>query len=426
MEGRVARTAIDFARAVASLGVDRGISAFDRYGFQLRNGDLSNFSVHLGVLRTSDSPAVHLFRELDNGNWLDRFRRTATGKTSTARAAAALRQVESAIIEVCQQADARSTKSQNTNLLIALGNAEATIAGSPKLREADYPVPPVPLLSPDWLRQCYDSNSASSTEFRLAAALASVGFRRNSPGGPMRQHLEPIDVEQLTKKYARASWADHANDPAIVWSGGSLIRNLIAVLQRRLIDVAKSGSDGFTCPVSGCCPARLEDIARFIDARTDDRLIEAYLRGLMLIDWNKVAWKDIPWMDFGEKGDWQIVPSAAWCLLKLCLLPHGIPAADGSQNSIDVKLQPQIFRRVASGHLWEATQLAARRLTASGLRPAVEIIHGSPEIAARTAAALMFPIYGDLKRKHSDITRVRDRVLETPDVKQSSFHTESV
>lgn len=145
----------------------------------------------------------------------------------------------------------------------------------------------------------------------------------------------------------------------------------------------------------------------------------------MLIDWNKVAWKDIPWMDFSERGDWQIVPSAAWCSLKLCLLPHGIPAADGSRNSIDVKLQPQIFRRVASGQLWEATQTGALlRLTASGLRPAVEIIHGSPAIV-RTAAALMFPIYGDLKRKHSDITKIRDQ-SETPDVKQSSLHTESV
>ena len=36
--GRPARNGVDFARAVASLGVDRGIAAFQRYGFQVRNG----------------------------------------------------------------------------------------------------------------------------------------------------------------------------------------------------------------------------------------------------------------------------------------------------------------------------------------------------------------------------------------------------
>ena len=87
---------------------------------------------------------------------------------------------------------------------------------------------------------------------------------------------------------------------------------------------------------------------------------------------------------------------------------------------VDVKLQPQMFRRAASGQLSEATQLAARRLTASGLRPAVEMIHAGPDIATRTTAALMFPIYGDLKRKHSDITRIRDRVLLIDDVEHSS------
>ena len=422
-EGRVdighrrARNGVDFARAVASVGVDRGLDAFQRFGFQQRNG-LAYFAVPLGRFEVSSpSGMVSLIGCLDN--WLDRFRRTATGKTATAQAAMALRQVESAIIEVCQHSYATTNRS-NVELLNALGSAEATIAASPKLREADYPVPPVPLLSSDWLRQCYDSNSSAATEFRLAAALASVGFRRNSVGGPMRQHMEPIDVELLSKKYARAAWASHANDPAIVWSGGSLVRNLIAILQRRLIDVTKSSSDGFVAPVSGCCPARLDDIAKFIDGKTDDRLLESLLRGLILIDWNNVAWKDIHWMNSGEKRDWHLVPSAAWCLLKLCLLPHGIPATDGSSNMVDVKLQPQMFRRAASGQLSEATQLAARRLTASGLRPAVEMIHAGPDIATRTTAALMFPIYGDLKRKHSDITRIRDRVLLIDDVEHSS------
>ncbi|WP_417539770.1 type I-U CRISPR-associated protein Csx17 [Marinobacter sp.] len=409
---KAVRTAVDFAIAIASFGIDRGIVAFERYGFQLRNGDLSNFAIQLGTLKTQFSSNSQLVRELESGHWLDRFRRTATGKSSTATAAASLRKLESAIINTCQQNDSSGqSKDSGSELLIALGVANATIAASPKLREADYPVPPVPLLSPQWLQHCYAPDSTHAREFRLAASLASIGFGKHSIGGPLRQHLEPIDVQMLTnKRSARASWAKHPDDPAIVWSNGNLVRNLVAVLQRRLIDVSRSNGNEFISPISGRCPANLDDVSAFLNQETDDRAIESLLRGLTLIDWNRVAWEQIPWMSGDPKRDFERKPSAAWCLLKLCLLPDGVPSPDGLAAT-QIRLQPQIFRLAANGRLAEATALAAQRLRSSGLRTAVETIYSSADIAARTTAALIFPIYGNPNQRVTDITRIRDQVL---------------
>ena len=70
--GRTARDGVDFARAVATLGVDRGISAFQRYGFQVRNG-LAYFATPLErVVVRHNQLASQLLAPIDR--WLDRFR----------------------------------------------------------------------------------------------------------------------------------------------------------------------------------------------------------------------------------------------------------------------------------------------------------------------------------------------------------------
>ena len=53
---------------------------------------------------------------------------------------------------------------------------------------------------------------------------------------------------------------------------------------------------------------------------------------------------------------------------------------------------PSIHRRAARGDGMAASELAARRLRASGFAPAVEKIPIAGELARRTAAALLFPL----------------------------------
>ncbi len=64
LKGRRARTGLDAARAVASLGVDRGVETFERIGILRRNG-LSYLASSLGTLRVREIPSVELMRELD-------------------------------------------------------------------------------------------------------------------------------------------------------------------------------------------------------------------------------------------------------------------------------------------------------------------------------------------------------------------------
>jgi len=405
-EGRVdigrrrARNGVDFARAIASVGVDRGIDAFQRFGFQQRNG-LSYFAVPLGRFNVQSPSSVStLLGQLDT--WLVQFRREATGQHAPRHAAAALRSLENGIVEASQ----RPTQQSAQQLLIALGIAEAAIANSPKLRSADYPMQPVPLLSKDWLKVAYDPACSTATEFRLAAALASMGTERGSQVGPLRRHLEPINFERLSGKNRRSTWAEHADDPSMVWSGGSLVRNLIAVLKRRLVDVSRSGCDQ-VAPFAGQCSARLNDVTQFVNGSVDDVLLESLMRGLMLIDWSKVEAKDIRWPRSPEHP----VPSAAYCLLKLCLLPEAIFTSDGSD--IEVKLSPQIAHRAAIGDLFGATKLAAQRLRASGLRPAVSEVYDNGISAERTTAALVFPLSHSETNTgtRSAVTMMCDRVL---------------
>lgn len=388
-EGRVetnrrhARTGIDFARAIAALGIDRGISAFQRFGFQQRNG-LSYFAVPLGRFDVRGDPGVEeLLSPLDA--WLDRFRRAATTKTAPARAGRALRRLESAIFDLCQQG--RSEDIQT--VLVALGDAEAAVAVSRQLRES---VAPVPFLDVQWLEKSNDA----STEFRLAAALASV---YHSKVGPLRQHLEPIDPNSWTARFPR--WAKEADDPAIVWGGGDLVRNLNAVLKRRMVQVLQLGKEQtdseLFVPLNGRCTARLGDIAAFIEGKNvvNDQRIESLLRGLMLVNWRSK--KLLPSL----RGPDEPLPSAAFALLKLCHLPEKLgPTA--------IKLSPQILQRAIAGDGPAATQLAARRLRACGYPSAVETVPIHGKKMRRIAAALVFPISSKSTERLTDSVLRRD------------------
>jgi CRISPR-associated protein Csx17 len=388
LRARRAHNGVDFARAIASLGVDRGIKFFERYAFQQRNG-LAYFAVPLGRFYVCGNPQIEeLLSPIDI--WLDRFRRTAKSKNAPARAGRALRRLDSAILELCQQGKPRHVQ----DVLIALGQAEAAVAISPNLRDPQVNLSPVPLLSPEWLAAANDK----SPEFRLAAALASINHKEI---GPFRRHLEPIDPNTWHSPWPK--WSKTADDPNIVWGGGGLVRNLIAVLNRRMIEAFRHGKQPgdaeLLFPGKGRCCASLGDITAFINGDVDDERIESLLRGLILINWRHENILDAIRQFRGPR---EPVPDAAYAMLKLCHLPHNI---DGKA----IRLTPSITRRAVSGDLSGATQLAARRLRGSGFSPAVEVIPSHRQRARRTAAALMFPVWhSEEVDKKTDVERLRD------------------
>ncbi|MDA7951397.1 MAG: type I-U CRISPR-associated protein Csx17 [Pirellulaceae bacterium] len=464
-KSRQAKTGLDFARAISSLGVASGIDSFIRYSFQVRNG-LSYFAIPLGFFRVHNNSTIEkLIGSIDI--WLGQFRRVATDKTTPASAGRALRRLERAIFNLCKKSNPSSSDQPGNpesvrQVLIALGEAEATIARSPKLREA---VPPIPLLPLDWLKHTYRGND--DTEFRLAASLASIGY--NDEVGPLRKHVEPVDFTH--NKGVQWKKKEFANDPTIVWDGSDLIQNLINVIKRRMIEatqksrsksekedsgeellkkqralsINENNNDGLF-PCKSEVNANLDDIARFIQGGADFELLESLLRGFLLLDWrNQKKCREILNELFSHHKNnahlknLRLAPDASYALLKLCYLGVDLPyfdvdgsedkppsnkekgehiksnqeAAKGQKKTNKVPLAPMIFRRALSGDLGKATQLAARRLRGSGFSPTIETIYGENAKARRIAASLLFPL--GKERNYASI-RVLQRLVVPDDV----------
>lgn len=347
---RQASTGVDFARAVASLGTDRGVQMFQRYSFLQRNGK-NFYATGIGRWKVQPCPEVNLLNEVDQ--WLIRFRRKAGSEDAPARLGRALYAIELAIMEYCQSGGAPRI----ANIMIALGEADAALSQSPKFKRDNF-LNPIPLLSPKWLEAVDDG----SAEFRLAASLASIGIREN---------MEPVRV---TAEWV--GWLEADTHPRVVWGRGSLTDNLIAVLSRRCMDAPREQRKGL--PVAGKYPASLNDIHEFIAGNVDELRLERLLRGLVLVNWDKA--QDRPMTDDGEK-----LPPALYALLKLTHLP-------GPLRNIQIPYMPAILARAASGQAGEASRLAFRRLRGCGLAPMVEVISEPADVSRRVAGAVLFPI----------------------------------
>ncbi len=381
VQGRTARTGVDFARAISTLGTDRGIGHFTRIGFQARNGK-SYLAVPLGRFKVEPQSQVNLLAEIDD--WLDSFRRAASNDKAPASANRALRRLETAILDLCQ----RRSASRLQAVLIALGEAEGVLAVSTKWRGEAFQRP-VPLLSPAWLTECDDL----SPEFRLAASLAGI----QSPSvGSLRQHLEPIEI-----KGRWPQWADTSEAACnVVWNQRQLEDNLIAVVQRRSIWAMRNGDVPIVFPGESNCSASLGDVAMFLRGETDNGRIESLVRGLILLDWTSAEVEKTS--DRIDRRQSEQPPDATFALLKLCHSAYPI-----GRGKVRVPLEPTIAHLLTAERLDDATRLAARRLLGSNLSPAIKVAARGGRSARRIAAALLFPLSED------DTEKLEKMVLKT-------------
>ncbi len=373
---RSARNGVDFARAVAGLGVDRGVQSFQRYGFHVRNG-LSFFAVPLNRVCVRAEPRIQLVQELDS--WMDTFRGKANSATAPASVQQALRRLESAVFELCQRADAPRVQ----NLLAMLGACEQALAKSARWTAESF-VPPIPPLSPQWLSDADDGSS----ELRLAASLASVwGSYGSHDGGhsvrSLRDQLEPISSWRSSEQlHVRWDWN---NTRDVAWQAGQLPVALNAIMARRLLLAQKSGSSCY--PDRGRLAADLHDVGDFVDGHTDDAKLAHLLWGFALLDWSRVQRSHRPAPRLLPDGS----PGALYALMKLCFLgPNNRPSKEEPADC--VPLAPHIHRAAAAGNSTEAATQAVRRLRGSGFVPAIDTLTLGPQATRRAAAALLFPI----------------------------------
>ena len=379
---RSARNGVDFTRAVVTLGVDRGLSAFQRFGFQARNG-LAYFATPLERVTVRRNARADLLSEVDA--WITRLRGKAgpTAKQPPASVSRALNQLEFGILELCKHNSAARLQA----VLIALGRAEQAVARSLRWTKETAFLRPLQGLSSRWL---FEANTGSC-EFRLAASLSSLTGKFGDDWLALRCHLEPVK----TPRRGQFAWVDNdTND--VQWSTASLPDVLNAIFTRRLIRAEKAGTVGF--PEIAAYYASVADIAAFIDGETDDNLLADLIWGMSLIDWSANV-NPLP-------APVVSTPPALYSLLKLCYEPK--------QPSIKtIPLVPAVHRRAASGDGAAASKLAARRLRASGFPSALREISLRGEVVQRTAAALIFPI------SPRDWTDLRQTVLRPTETTRS-------
>lgn len=360
---RVARDGVDFARAVRSLGVDRGIAAFERFGYLQRNGQ-AYIAARLGrwAVPRQASSRVGLIDETDA--WFSSLERAARSSNAPAALGRAARGIKDAIMGVCRQ----DTTSHWQELLAALGAAERALIRSPKTA-VDSRLKPLPPLSPGWLEACDDK----SPEFRLAVSLASI--RGDDQVGPLRANMVPLDLKASGPRFD----SDNMSQPAVVWGQTDLCASMVAALLRRCLDARRLGLDAL--PFTGNRPARLEDVSAFIYGHIDDRKLEALLWGLNAA---RICEGD-------SHGDSSAVLPAGYAMLKLVHLPGPLRTAPEAVP-VAIPYESEILRLAGAGRLAAATRLAAQRLHGSGLRPAAKSLHEKPAVARRITAALLFPL----------------------------------
>lgn len=270
LKRRVAKDGLDFARAVARLGVDRGITQFQRYSFLMRNGQ-SFFATPIERFVVRRNAHANLIDELDDQGWLARLQHHARNDRAPAafRTLAAL--LDAALFALTQRAERQAVE----RVLRLLGRIEATAAVSTSVREA---IGPVPTLSLGWASESDDG----SVEFRIALALASLSMSSAEDGKPvtigLRLHLAPVSL---------SGWEWDTQSRLACWGQGGIERNLAELLHRRRIAAIGMGAEGEL--LHSRTGAALDDVHRFLSGDTDDRRIAELMHGLACV--NLEGWR---------------------------------------------------------------------------------------------------------------------------------------
>lgn len=370
LHGRPVRDGLDFVRAISQLGIQRGISAFQRYGFLRRSGK-AYLATPLARVPVVRNPAADLIDQLDRNSWLSCFRLLARRKEAPARLRGIARQLEDALFDLSRYRDARYVQ----QTLIALGQAQGYLALSAGAREHCLPVP---RLKADWVLAAHDD----STAFRIAAALAGLHGRSTNDDShanlPMAMHFAPIDPARPGR------WAE-ACSHAVLWNEGALTSNLYEVLRRRLLDAECIPLDDK--PLAHFATAPLSGVAQWLTAPQLDTRIDALLRGLVLAR--------IPHLPSRQQSEAMPLP-AAYALLKPLFCTdaqlRGAHLLDAEQT---LALPSTLVTRLRQGRTdgeHGVLHEAQRRLRAAGMPLSAKGLSAAGIPPQRLLMALLVPL----------------------------------
>lgn len=344
---RDASSALDFARAVTTLGVDRGVESFIRIGFHLRNG-LAYFAAPLGRFSTGDLAAARQLDCIDG--WYRRLASRASGKNVPSAVFLAHRRLEQAMFDT---AEGRSLG----RVLLALGDCERVLARAPAFVSRAFLKPLAPLPQA-WAAAVMDG----SPEQRLAAALAS----RTEIRGRL------VSLDRTGRSFGTL------DEASVVFAERPLVDNLHALLLREDVEAMQGHEVPATVPTQALCS--LTDIASFIHHNVDDVLIERWLRAFVLIEGRVMP----------EVPRESVRPPAAFAILAL--------VHNRRVGEIVLPRTACVLACACAGDAARATEAAIRRLNACSRPFPVHSVFEPVGRTRRIAAALSFPLSGNQRR----------------------------
>lgn len=349
-----ARAGREMMRAVADVGVDRGITAFERVVYAERFGR-NYVAVSAGSVDVRAVRSVELLRSSDT--WLQRVR-----SIDTASVRACLGRLERAAAEVSTGSDERAALER---WLLALGETQLAVGRRPASRAVSEPSHVRPLGG---LPRRIVTSLPDSAEHRLARALACVG-----------RGLGELGLRSLVEPVTPARGGSFAWDPQGARSSIPLARAEVVLIQ-----LAASAADALAA-VPPQQRARLADIEAFLVGETDDerlvRLAFVFTLCAPCEQRRSRAARSPGGID------------RLYALARLATCDREAQRPGGSP--LPVQPAPEVVPVLASGHARAAARLAARRLRADGLAPlrSLEAIERRPAEARRIAAALAFPLH---------------------------------
>jgi len=367
LHGKRVGTGLDFIRAIARLGVDRGLQAFQRYAFLERFGR-AYLAAPLNRIAVARRPRADLIDQLDRRSWLDRLRRAAGRNQAPGRLVERTHRLENALFELSRSEQVSAVQ----EALVQLGSLHDWLAtAGSRIREELLPLAP---LSPGWALAADDG----SHEFRLAAALASL-----DGGMPLVFQLFPIHPENRGQWLSSSHWYG--------WQGAGLADNLFRVMNRRLLEERQRGLASAEL-LQGRCPVDDAALAALLAGNINERRLVELLKGLSLVR--------LPNFLPRRQQDGTALLPAALALFKPLFVNEdrlrdiGVLAAEQR-----LPLPPALPRLLHSGQLQRALTLAQQRRRGSRLTAAPWQLSPGQLSGPRLLSALLVPVDEQLLHK---------------------------
>jgi CRISPR-associated protein Csx17 len=360
---------VDVIRAISRLGVARGTTAFVRLGYMKRNGK-SMLAVPLGRINVRENRLSHLIDDL--APWMNRLQRYCRNekKQSPERLVHAERRLADAVFAVLTH---DYTPDRWQAILLATADVEALQATGTAIEAG-----PIPSLRPEWAAAVDDG----SAEVRLALALGSAAadYFKGRAIDAVRPHWLPLEPKRWPPRF-KTTDKRLVNDPRVVTSGRDPIRDLSALVERRLIEAGMKGQRRSRLVAAAGCGARLDDLARFLSGSLDLDKLLGLARAFMAIKWDQ--WARVHNLRAASSTE---VPEECWLAVRLACLSWPLT------RDMDIPADLRIVRLLSGAEGSRAIEIARTRLRSVGIRPPLQAGVTDPASARLWAAALAFPI----------------------------------